>query len=133
MWTRATNSKGYGICTEGLVHRAAYMLVFGPIPEGKYVLHKCDVRNCCNPDHLYVGSQKDNMRDMLERGRTGQRHGQPKGERHSLAKLTESDAKSLLVDAGGGASTMELAAKYKISKTQVNRIISGARWGHLQQ
>lgn len=52
-------------------HRLAYQLLVGPIENGKMILHKCDVRACCNPQHLYVGDQFDNMRDMWSRGRNG--------------------------------------------------------------
>lgn len=50
-------------------HRQAWLLTHGEIPEGKWILHHCDVPHCVNPAHLYVGTAKDNMRDILERGR----------------------------------------------------------------
>ena len=65
---------GYGYFSIGRyspfrAHRVSYMLFKGPIPEGKMVLHRCDVRNCVNPDHLHIGTQQDNMRDGVDRGR----------------------------------------------------------------
>lgn len=51
------------------LHRYSYEQVNGPIPDGMHVLHKCDVRNCCNPDHLFLGDQDDNMQDMIQKGR----------------------------------------------------------------
>jgi hypothetical protein len=53
----------------GRAHRAAYFLTYGEIPKGKYVLHTCDNPSCCNPSHLYIGTQQDNINDMFERGR----------------------------------------------------------------
>jgi hypothetical protein len=131
LWTRGKNAKGYGICSEGLVHRAVYKMTFGSIPDGAYVLHKCDVRNCCNPDHLYAGSQKDNMRDMIERGRTGNRRGQPKGEAHSMAKIKQSDAEAIIEAAYSGVSATVLSEKYGVGRNQIARIVSGERWPHL--
>ena len=76
-WTAYLNSLGYGSfnCAFGgerrtrPAHRVAWMLVHGPIPEGLYVLHTCDNRKCVNPYHLYLGTQADNMLDMVQRNR----------------------------------------------------------------
>lgn len=77
LWTARTNNWGYGaICAGGMnngwlrAHRVAWELTNGPIPKGAYVLHKCDVPACVNPDHLWLGSLKDNTQDMMRKGRT---------------------------------------------------------------
>lgn len=66
-------------------HRLSWELHVGPIPDGLFVLHKCDVPLCVNPDHLFLGTAADNMADMVQKGRA--RGGRPKGARLSPASL----------------------------------------------
>lgn len=74
LWTGLILNNGYGQITEGSrkwsTHRYSYVLHFGSIPEGHSVLHKCDVRNCVNPEHLFSGTQLANMHDMISKGRS---------------------------------------------------------------
>lgn len=84
VWTGHCQENGYGQIRIGDravgTHRVAWAAANGSIPEGLYVLHKCDNPPCCNPEHLWVGTQADNLRDMREKGRgTAGRHGLPKG------------------------------------------------------
>lgn len=71
----AVNTNGYPQVSINrsiwLAHRLSYTITFGPIPQGLKVCHKCDVRNCINPNHLFLGTQKDNIDDMLKKGRNG--------------------------------------------------------------
>jgi hypothetical protein len=72
LWTGALNTKGYGQFPTGsayLVHRLAYRFAHGSVPHGRLVLHRCDVRSCVNPDHLFLGSALDNVADMIAKGR----------------------------------------------------------------
>jgi hypothetical protein len=76
LWTGDKNLKGYGIHYWGqrnrmLAHRFSYELAKGPIPEGLLVCHSCDVPNCVNPDHLWVGTTQDNARDAAAKGKMG--------------------------------------------------------------
>lgn len=84
LWTGATNTMGYGqIYVDGknrLVTRTIWALKFGSIPNGLLVLHRCDTPPCCNPDHLFIGNQSDNMRDCASKGRI-YRGGGPRGPR----------------------------------------------------
>lgn len=70
IWMGGWDRHGYGKRSQhgyvsgGSVHRLFYQQHVGPIPAGAYVLHKCDTRPCCNPDHLFLGTHKDNMHDM---------------------------------------------------------------------
>ncbi|WP_372356962.1 HNH endonuclease signature motif containing protein [Xanthomonas sp. NCPPB 3443] len=74
LWTGATDTLGYGLITvarqkSGAAHRAAYAELVGPIPRGMAVCHRCDTPSCCNPEHLFLGSQAENMRDASAKAR----------------------------------------------------------------
>lgn len=73
LWNRCLDSKGYGVLNIGgklyRSHRLAAQIAGMEIPQGQYVCHTCDVRACCNPTHLFVGNQSDNLRDMHAKGR----------------------------------------------------------------
>lgn len=77
LWTGAKSEKGYGNIfkkrgngrTAVMVHRVSYEIHFGEIPEGLFVLHRCDVPACVNPSHLFLGTAQDNVDDMIAKGR----------------------------------------------------------------
>lgn len=97
LWKKATCSRGYGaiqlgVGVTGKAHRVSWELFRGPIPDGAFVLHKCDVRNCCNPEHLFIGDHDDNMRDMVSKGRS------PSGSRNRNAKLGADQVSRVLSD-----------------------------------
>lgn len=75
LWTGRRNQHGYGLWTPTFrakdlrAHRVSYELKVGPIPDGLFVCHRCDVRNCVNPIHLFVGTNTDNMLDKIQKGR----------------------------------------------------------------
>lgn len=73
LWTSSLGRKGYGLVQDGRkprsAHRRAYIYSHGPIPDGLFVLHRCDVPCCINPHHLFLGTQADNMADMRAKGR----------------------------------------------------------------
>lgn len=87
LWTAYKKKGGYGTFNvEGTMitaHRFSWQIHFGGIPEGMNVLHKCDTPACIRPEHLFLGTQQDNIDDMVEKGR------QQKGEKHGNAKLDE--------------------------------------------
>lgn len=126
IWSMYKNPDGYGqITVDGRsrsAHRVSYAVNRGPIPEGWLVCHRCDNPSCVNPDHLFVGTNADNLGDMARKGR----HKPCKGEKHGRAKLTEADV--IAIRASQGVSHSKLAAKFGISKTQITRIRGGEYW-----
>jgi HNH endonuclease len=87
-WTRSLDKYGYGRCARSYqttkAHRAAWILSRGPIPEGLCVLHRCDNPPCCNPAHLFLGTQLENIRDRESKRRNVVRSGEANGN----ARLT---------------------------------------------
>jgi HNH endonuclease len=73
LWTKCCAPNGYGqVWYEGKndrAHRIAWILTYGPIPKGLFICHTCDVRHCINPEHLFLGTQSDNMIDAVTKGR----------------------------------------------------------------
>lgn len=127
-WVMFLDKNGYGqIRVDGkayYVHRLVYELQIAPIPKGLYVLHKCNNPKCSNPEHLYLGTQQDNMKDMA-------RAGSMKGHKNSQARLSESDVRSILDDKYK-TSAKKLSVKYGVSAQHISDIRTGKRWSHLQ-
>ena len=69
MWTAGRDGDGYGSYRNKRAHRVAWQLTRGPIPDGLVVCHSCDNPACVRPDHLFLGTQQDNIQDMLRKGR----------------------------------------------------------------
>ena len=131
-WTAGKDSYGYGQMRVGgrkrLVHRISYEEYVGSIPSGQCVLHRCDNPACINPAHLFLGTQVENMADMVSKGR--QPHTSLKGTLHGQAKLTEADV--IAIRAAIGSSQSELAARYGVSPSQIGHIRRGKRWSHIR-
>lgn len=129
LWTGRMGNTGYGSVfyhkTIG-AHRASWKLYRGKIPNGLYVLHKCDTRPCVNPEHLFLGTQSDNMKDMVKKGRST--IGQKFGELSPLAKLSEKDVICIFKDKH---TQRVIAKKYGIAQSTVYKIKNKKRWFHI--
>jgi hypothetical protein len=113
-----------------LAHRAAYMLEVGPIPEGMVVRHKCDNPICCNPQHLELGTQKDNVHDTISRGRGGNWYtSKNRGRENGQAKLNEEMVRKIRSMWVFRKVTMKMIAKeLGITKNAVANVMSGHVW-----
>lgn len=130
LWSGYVTKWGYGAFRHNgktlLSHRVSYSMHVGEIPAGMLACHKCDVPSCVNPDHLFLGSQTDNMQDMLQKGRFVPSRGQKNG----CAKLTENDV--LAIRSASGISQKCLARKFGVSPTLISVIRSNKAWKHLR-
>lgn len=127
LWLGNINYLGYGMVRDGRMrsaHRASFEVFRGPIPDGMDILHRCDVRCCINPDHLWLGSHRDNMRDMRTKGRNRAYS----GSLHPLAKLTED---IVLKARESGILPIEFAEQNGISKSAAARALAGITWRHI--
>lgn len=122
-WTASVYWDGYGqIGLNGKklkAHRVSYEQYKGTIPSGMQVLHKCDNRRCVNPDHLFLGTLDDNMKDMVAKKRS------PHGTRNGMSKLNESLV--LLIRSACGTQ-QKIAGLFGISQSQVSTIKAKKQW-----
>ena len=129
-WIARKNQKGYGVFNlehprhdetgvRVLAPRMAWQLANGPIPEGKYTLHKCDNPACVNPSHLFIGSLRDNTQDMLRKGR----------EKNGNRKLTGDQVREIRAKYRKGEyGYIKLAKEYGVHQGTIVAIISRRNW-----
>lgn len=110
-------------------HRVAWLLCNGPIPSGLHVLHRCDTPACVNPDHLFLGTHQDNMRDRDAKGRCGAR-GQ-RGEKCPSHKLRLDDVTEIRRMVAAGAQQTVLAARFGVHKATINDLVLRKTWAHI--
>ena len=130
LWTGAKMANGYGRLRIGgknspvwNAHRVSYKINKGEIPEGMFVLHKCDNPACVRPAHLFLGDHDENMRDKARKNRGA-------GENHPRAQLTDAQAREIKF--AKGKTHEELAAEYGVGKLLVRDIRANRRWQHIK-
>lgn len=131
LWTANQDARGYGRfavsrCNIRLSHRVAWELLNGTIPEGLRVLHTCDNPPCVNPDHLFVGTAKENTRDMVRKWRHAH------GERHGHATLTDEIVLEMRrLRSEEGLSYAEIGRRVGRLGGTVHKICTRQRWVHI--
>src|SRR6202035_1883893 len=133
-WTGPLTSKGYGkiavklhgVWSPILVHRLSYELEYGPIPHNLMVCHHCDNPCCVRPDHLFLGTNDDNIQDKLDKGR------QTKGTTVPSSKVTEEQVTEIRKRyIAGGITKTALAHEYGLGKPAMGDILNRVTWKHL--
>lgn len=131
LWSGGKTGAGYGVVTlcgrEVAAHRLAWEIVNGAVPPGLFILHRCDVPACCNPSHLFAGTQADNMQDMVSKGR---KYRKP-GSLHPHAKLDEARVIDIRERRSNGARTRDLARDFGVSLSTISGILHRATWVHV--
>lgn len=127
-WTGAISSCGYGHITvdkvDHLAHRFAWIVTKGAIPSGSFVLHRCDNKRCVNPGHLFLGTHKDNMKDMVNKGRAA------RGDIHGNSKLSL-DQVLAIRRLFGTIPVTEIARRFDVAFKTVYRIAHRESWKHI--
>lgn len=123
-WLASIQADGYGNFKGRLAHRVSWELVNGEIPAGLYVCHRCDNPACVNPGHLFLGTQLDNMQDMVSKGRGHDHH----GENNPKAKLTEKDIFQIHRLKNSGFSNKQIATNFDVTPTTISYILLGKTW-----
>lgn len=128
LWLGSQDRKGYGFArvsgrTMG-AHRASYRAFVGSVPDGMQVCHRCDVRACVNPAHLFLGTNAENVADREAKGRGGDR----RGESNNSAKLTAADVIEIRRCLRAGQTGASLAREYRMSEGAIADIKHGRKW-----
>lgn len=138
LWTAALDGHDYGhFWFRGEImkaHRVSWVLHKGEIPEGKWVLHRCDTPRCVNPEHLFIGDRTANMQDMAAKGRQVFQVSPEKiarCEKSVKAKLTNDQTREIKRLLADGVSLSRLAKLYGVCKSTVSHIRTGRNWKYL--
>lgn len=136
----AFTSGGYGIFwfngKPERSQRVAWTLVNGPIPDGLFVLHRCDVRHCVNPSHLFLGTHADNMADMKAKGRSvcpmkGKSNISARGENGWISKLDDASVRNIRDLVAQGVGHRTLARRYGVDHKTIGAVVHRRTWRHV--
>lgn len=142
-WTASTAGRGYGVIwfegRQQYAHRVSHQIHKGPVPDSLQVLHECDNPKCVNPAHLFLGTQADNVADMIQKGRQNcvrPRYPRPlsvyaRGEKIATAKLTTDQIRSIRDLYSQGSTQADLATTFGVNQPQISRIVRRATWKHV--
>lgn len=126
------NKLGYGrqrFNTKNMMaYRISWELVNGPVPKGKQLNHKCNNPSCVRPDHLYAGTQKDNMRDVAA---TGIKRDSVSGQNSVLAKLKNEDVFEIRKMIKSGVAICQIGRIFSVHETTIHAIDKGRTWTHI--
>ena len=133
-WMREITLDGYGRFTLSYggaehAHRFSYRLTYGDFPKHLYILHRCDNPSCVRPDHLFIGTQKDNVADMIRKGRFRT----ARGTERKNSKLTEENIKLIAKLYLDGARNVTLSKMFNVGSGQISFILHGKRWKHVSR
>lgn len=138
-WRGARNKHGYGITTirnkQHLSHRIVWLHQHGVMNLSMKVLHRCDNPPCCNPSHLFLGTQSDNVYDMIAKGRRRNgisRTSAKKGEENYRAKVKNSDVEKIRELRKMETPLKEIARQFGIHVATVSDIVSRRTWKHIE-
>lgn len=125
-WTGSLDTGGYGRLKNKGTHRISYESFVGPV-GALHVLHRCDNPPCCNPHHLFLGTQADNMMDKQSKGRNRVAI----GEKHAKAKMTDETVRSARRAWAKGQSIKSLAREHGVSSCTISHIVNRKLWRHV--
>ena len=132
LWTGSCDRDGYGRFWSNKfnvsAHRYSYQIHYGFIPDGLFVLHSCDTPACVNPDHLWLGTNQDNMDDMVNKGRCIR----AKGENSGNAKMTINQVRSIREKHKRKITYKELANEYGVTKQNIGAVVNRKTWRHVE-
>jgi hypothetical protein len=137
LWTGAVLKDGYGtvmvLGRSYRTHRLSAALAFGVVPANTLVCHHCDVRACVRPEHLFLGSNADNMRDAIAKGRLNLRDERRHvfGSRHGFAKLNEAKVLEARTRRALGEKIASIARSYGVAVSTMKDALSGRKWKHV--
>lgn len=115
-------------------HRASWIVHYGDIPDKLFVCHKCDVPNCINPDHLFLGTAKDNVQDMISKSRNAPSAFIGRnGEKHSQAKLNIKQVIEIKEMLNKKVSFSKIANLFNVSKSTIGSIKCGKNWSNVKE
>ena len=134
LWTGCRDRRGYGRFRfrgrTSLAHRVSWTLTHGQPSDDLFVLHRCDTPSCVNPDHLFMGTQTDNMRDCSSKGRTSRHASSLHGNNNGNSRFTPEQVRQMRTMHSNGHSRVDISKRFGASKTSVAYIVTRRYWRH---